>query len=46
MLSTPDPQLHALCDQAGLQVVEETTFSRFSIILATKQPPIQSSANS
>ena len=28
--------LHALCRQAGLQVAEETTFSRFHIILAAK----------
>ena len=32
--------LHALCNQAGLQVVEETSFSRFNIILATKRQPI------
>jgi cyclopropane fatty-acyl-phospholipid synthase-like methyltransferase len=30
--------LHALCRQAGLQVAEETSFSRFAIILATKPP--------
>jgi cyclopropane fatty-acyl-phospholipid synthase-like methyltransferase len=28
--------LHALCRQAGLQVAEETSFSRFHIILAAK----------
>ena len=28
--------LHALCDQAGLQVAAETGFSRFHIILAAK----------
>ena len=28
--------LHALCRQAGLEVAEETTFSRFHIILAAK----------
>ena len=28
--------LHALCREAGLQVSEETTFSRFHIIVATK----------
>jgi SAM-dependent methyltransferase len=33
--------LHALCHQAGLQVVEETSFSRFNIILAAKREPIQ-----
>ncbi len=32
--------LHAMCDEAGLQVVEETSFSRFNIILATKRRPI------
>ena len=30
--------LHALCRQAGLQIAEETSFSRFAIILATKPP--------
>jgi len=29
-------RLHALCEGAGLQVTEETTFSRFSILVATK----------
>jgi SAM-dependent methyltransferase len=29
--------LHTLCQQAGLQVVEETSFSRFNIILAAKR---------
>jgi SAM-dependent methyltransferase len=29
--------LHALCQEAGFRVTEETTFSRFSIIVATKQ---------
>jgi SAM-dependent methyltransferase len=29
-------RLHALCRGAGLQVTEETTFSRFSILVATK----------
>jgi SAM-dependent methyltransferase len=29
-------RLHALCQQAGLQVTEETTFSRFSILVAGK----------
>ena len=28
--------LHALCQQAGLRVAEETSFSRFSVTLATK----------
>ena len=28
--------LHALCQQGGLRVAEETSFSRFSVILATK----------
>ena len=32
--------LHALCHQAGLEVVEETSFSRFNIILASKGQPI------
>jgi SAM-dependent methyltransferase len=29
-------ELHALCQQAGLQVAEETTFSRFSILVAAR----------
>jgi predicted methyltransferase len=29
-------ELHALCQQAGLQVTEETTFSRFTILVAAK----------
>jgi SAM-dependent methyltransferase len=29
-------ELHALCRQAGLEVVEETSFSRFSILVAEK----------
>jgi cyclopropane fatty-acyl-phospholipid synthase-like methyltransferase len=29
-------ELHALCREAGLEVVEETTFSRFSILVAAK----------
>jgi SAM-dependent methyltransferase len=29
-------ELHALCQEAGLQVAEETTFSRFSILVAAK----------
>ena len=29
--------LHTLCQQAGLHVVEETSFSRFNIILAAKR---------
>jgi SAM-dependent methyltransferase len=29
-------ELHALCREAGLQVAEETTFSRFSILVAAK----------
>jgi hypothetical protein len=29
-------QLHDLCNGAGLQVTEETTFSRFSILVAIK----------
>ena len=29
-------ELHALCQQAGLRVTEETNFSRFSILVATK----------
>jgi SAM-dependent methyltransferase len=29
-------ELHALCQQAGLQVAEESTFSRFSILVAAK----------
>ena len=28
--------LHAHCDRAGLEIVDETSFSRFNIILATK----------
>ncbi|HEV3012315.1 MAG TPA: class I SAM-dependent methyltransferase, partial [Actinomycetota bacterium] len=28
--------LHALCQEAGLQVTEETSFSRFSILVAAK----------
>ena len=32
--------LHTLCHQAGLEVVEETSFSRFNIILASKGQPI------
>jgi SAM-dependent methyltransferase len=32
--------LHARCHEAGLQVTEETTFSRFNIIVATKEPPV------
>jgi SAM-dependent methyltransferase len=33
-------ELHALCQQAGLEVAEETSFSRFSILVAEKvQPP-------
>jgi hypothetical protein len=27
-------ELHALCRDAGLQVTEETTFSRFNIVVA------------
>jgi SAM-dependent methyltransferase len=30
-------ELHALCRDAGLQVTEETSFSRFHIIVATKE---------
>jgi SAM-dependent methyltransferase len=30
-------ELHALCEAAGLRVAEETTFSRFSIIVAAKK---------
>jgi SAM-dependent methyltransferase len=29
-------ELHALCQQAGLRVTEETNFSRFNILVATK----------
>jgi SAM-dependent methyltransferase len=29
-------ELHALCQEAGLQVTEETSFSRFSILVAAK----------
>jgi SAM-dependent methyltransferase len=29
-------ELHALCQEAGLEVVEETSFSRFSIVVADK----------
>ena len=29
-------ELHALCQEAGLEVVEETSFSRFSILVADK----------
>jgi SAM-dependent methyltransferase len=29
-------ELHTLCEQAGLQVTEETTFSRFTILVAAK----------
>jgi hypothetical protein len=29
-------ELHALCQEAGLQVAEETAFSRFSILVAAK----------
>ena len=29
-------RLHALCKGAGLQVTEETTFSRFTILVAAK----------
>jgi hypothetical protein len=29
-------QLHALCEEAGLRVTEETTFSRFSILVAAR----------
>jgi SAM-dependent methyltransferase len=29
-------RLHALCEHAGLHVTEETTFSRFTILVATK----------
>jgi SAM-dependent methyltransferase len=30
-------ELHALCNESGLRVVEETGFSRFHIIVATKE---------
>jgi cyclopropane fatty-acyl-phospholipid synthase-like methyltransferase len=30
-------ELHSLCRQAGLEVTEETAFSRFHILVATKQ---------
>jgi cyclopropane fatty-acyl-phospholipid synthase-like methyltransferase len=30
------PAVHALCQQAGLEIAEETSFSRFNIIVATK----------
>jgi hypothetical protein len=29
-------RLHDLCNRAGLQVTEETTFSRFSILVVSK----------
>ena len=29
-------ELHTLCNEAGLRVAEETSFSRFHIIVATK----------
>ena len=29
-------RLHTLCEDAGLRVTEETTFSRFAILVATK----------
>jgi cyclopropane fatty-acyl-phospholipid synthase-like methyltransferase len=29
-------ELHALCQEAGLQVTEETTFSRFTILVAAR----------
>jgi hypothetical protein len=31
--------LHERCRDAGLQVAEETSFSRFSITVAAKPPP-------
>ena len=32
--------LHAHCEQAGLEIVDETSFSRFTIILAARRQPI------
>lgn len=35
-LVDPRSALHALCQDAGLQITEETTFSRFTIMVAAK----------
>ena len=36
MWSTPGPGYDELCNQAGLQVIDETGFSRFHIVVAEK----------